>query len=362
MAAPAKRQRRARRWRRESARDGGASCYNLLNLMGNSILPTLAGLHNRPPLPAVRRGRRARRAFWSAHQRFGSLLRLSFPAPRPEAAGGPRARHPDRHTARSEVPRAPLTHVLARDLQHAHPQEGTLRPARPRQGRALRLRADGLRLHPRRQRAHLLGLRPRRALAARERLRRHLRAQHHGRRRQDHGARPQPGRADRGAHRAHRRRVRRGLRAPEPARARQRAARHALHRPDAGAHRGARERRGSPTAAPTATCTSRCATSRATASSRAGTSTTCAPASAWRSRPPSATRSTSSSGRRPSPASRRGRRRSARAGPAGTSSARPCPAGSWARRSTSTAAAGTCSSRTTRTRSRRAKGPTRSRS
>ena len=52
---------------------------------------------------------------------------------------------------------------------------------------------------------------------------------------------------------------------------------------------------------------------------------------------------------------RMGQRLRPRAAPAGTSSARRWPARCWARPSTSTAAAWTCSSRTTRTRSRRAK-------
>lgn len=60
----------------------------------------------------------------------------------------------------------------------------------------------------------------------------------------------------------------------------------------------------------------------------------------------------------PSPASRPGTRRGARAAPAGTSSARPCPTATSARRSTSTAAAATSPSRTTRTRSRSPRPPT----
>jgi len=55
----------------------------------------------------------------------------------------------------------------------------------------------------------------------------------------------------------------------------------------------------------------------------------------------SATRSTSRSGKVPSPASRRGTPRGGRAGRAGTSSARPCRPTSWACISTSTAAAWT---------------------
>ena len=70
------------------------------------------------------------------------------------------------------------------------------------------------------------------------------------------------------------------------------------------------------------------------------------------------TPATSCCGRRPSRASRPGTPASARAGPAGTSSARRWRCGCWAgRRSTSTPAASTWSSRTTRTRSRRASAP-----
>ena len=57
--------------------------------------------------------------------------------------------------------------------------------------------------------------------------------------------------------------------------------------------------------------------------------------------PTSATRSTSSCGSRRCPTSRRGSRGGDRAGPGGTSSARPWPCASWARPSTSTAAAAT---------------------
>ena len=65
-------------------------------------------------------------------------------------------------------------------------------------------------------------------------------------------------------------------------------------------------------------------------------------------------RSTSCCGSRRSPTSRRGARRSASAGPVGTSSARRWRCTSTARRSTCTAAAPTSSSRTTSARSRRA--------
>ena len=80
----------------------------------------------------------------------------------------------------------------------------------------------------------------------------------------------------------------------------------------------------------------------------------CAP-TARASRIASATRSTSRCGRPPSPASRRGIRRGGRAARAGTSSARPCRASTWGCPSTSTAAAATSCSRTTRTSAPRAR-------
>ena len=67
---------------------------------------------------------------------------------------------------------------------------------------------------------------------------------------------------------------------------------------------------------------------------------------------------TSPYGRPPSPASPTGTLPGARAVPAGTSSAPPCPTATWARPSTSTAAARTCSSPTTRTRSPSLRLPT----
>ena len=83
-----------------------------------------------------------------------------------------------------------------------------------------------------------------RALAARERLPRHLRPQHHRHRRQDHPARARERRARRGAHRAlHRARWTRTARRARRAAARPRAARHAVRAADAGDDRRAREER-----------------------------------------------------------------------------------------------------------------------
>src|SRR5213078_4013459 len=103
---------------------------------------------------------------------------------------------------------------------------------------------------------------------------------------------------------------------------------------------------------PRATSTSPCAAFPGTACSRGNRSTSCAPASASRSTPPSKTLSTSCSGSAPSPTSRTGLRATAKGGRAGTSNAPPWAARCSASISTSTAAARTCSSRTTRTRSR----------
>ena len=105
-----------------------------------------------------------------------------------------------------------------------------------------------------------------------------------------------------------------------------------------------------------ATSTSRCAASPATASSRAATSTICASgarveADDEKRDPLDFALWKGCAGRRAGA----GRARGARAGPAGTSSARRWPRSTSGTASTSTAAAWTSSSRTTRTRSRRAR-------
>ncbi len=71
-------------------------------------------------------------------------------------------------------------------------QELTARRARPRAH--VQLRHDRLRLLPRRQRPHAGGVRHGEPLPAASRIARHLRAQHHRRRRQDHQSRPRDGR------------------------------------------------------------------------------------------------------------------------------------------------------------------------
>ena len=95
-----------------------------------------------------------------------------------------------------------------------------------------------------------------------------------------------------------------------------------------------------------------------TASSRGSTRAAFCPARGWI--PTSTarmTRVTSCCGRLAATASRAGPARSARAAPAGTWSARPWRWRTSARRSTSTPGAWTCSSRTTRTRSRSRRAP-----
>ena len=129
---------------------------------------------------------RTRRAFWSVAtlwQRPSGVV----PFPRPEAPGGPAARLPTR-AVRMTGPANPMSTLAIYNTLTRSKETFVPLVAGPR--RPLRVRAHRLRLHPHRQCAHLLGVRPRRALAARERPRRPLRAQHHRRRRQDHGARP----------------------------------------------------------------------------------------------------------------------------------------------------------------------------
>ena len=105
------------------------------------------------------------------------------------------------------------------------------------------------------------------------------------------------------------------------------------------------------------TCTTRCAVSPSTASCRASSWTTYALGNEWQWRRQNVTRSILSCGKPPSPTSQSGRRSLATAARAGTSSARPCAAKCWASKLISTAAAGTYSSRTTRTKLRSPKAP-----
>ena len=200
------------------------------------------------------------------------------------------------------------------------------RPIHAGRGRHVRLRHDGLRLLPRRACALLCGVRRGPPLAALSRLSRHLRAQHHRHRRQDHPARGRERRADRCA----------DARASSP-RCTRTSRRSASSRPTtsrappstlpaiiamiATPDRDA----ATPTSARTAMCCTRSRSSPTTDSSRASAWRTCAPARASRSTTPSAIRSTSCCGSAPSRASRPGTRPGARAGRAGTSSARRCP-------------------------------------
>ena len=156
------------------------------------------------------------------------------------------------------------------------------------------------------------------------RLRRHLRAQHHGHRRQDHSARAGERRGLEGARAALHRRHARGLRAARPASAGCGAARHRVHPGDRGddanAHREGLLRIGRRMA----TSCIRCASSRATARSREDASTNRARARVCRSTSTSTIRSTSWCGSTPSPASRHGPPPGVPAVRAGTSNAPRC--------------------------------------
>ena len=100
-----------------------------------------------------------------------------------------------------------------------------------------------------------------------------------------------------------------------------------------------------------ATSTSTCAPGPPTASSRASPSTRWRPRGRGPARQahPAGLRAVEGRQARASPRTRPGPRRGARAGRAGTSSARPCRVATSAKSSTSTAAGSTCASRTTRT-------------
>ena len=73
----------------------------------------------------------------------------------------------------------------AAPVRHAHAGGAPVRAARPGTRRDLRLRADRVRPHPRRQRASVRGLQPAQALPRARRLRGHAGRQHHRRQRQD---------------------------------------------------------------------------------------------------------------------------------------------------------------------------------
>ena len=200
-----------------------------------------------------------------------------------------------------------------------------LRPLEPRDpGRVgdLRLRADRLRPHPRRQRAAVRRLLAAQALPRARGLRRHVRRERHRRQRQDlrrraRGWRPSEQLAREmtaALHRRHRR--------PRARPARPRAARQRDDRRDRGADPGADRRAATPTRS-RATSTSTCAPTRlrravAPRRRRHGPGR-----GRSRARRSSATRSTSRCGRRRRTArTPPGTRPGAAAGPAGTSSAR----------------------------------------
>ena len=80
----------------------------------------------------------------------------------------------------------PAPHARDRPARHAHAARSVpLEPREPGQGRDLRLRTDGLRPHPRRQRAAVRGLQPAQALPRARGLRGDARRQRHRRQRQD---------------------------------------------------------------------------------------------------------------------------------------------------------------------------------
>ena len=91
---------------------------------------------------------------------------------------GPRTRRPARYASRRSCATIRLYDTRPRSVAAA-------RAARPREGRHLRLRADGLRARPRRQRAPVRRLLPAQALPRARGLRRDARRQRHRHQRQD---------------------------------------------------------------------------------------------------------------------------------------------------------------------------------
>ena len=219
---------------------------------------------------------------------------------------------------------------------------------RRRRGRDLRLRADGVRAHPHRQRPALRRLLGAQALPGAARHEGQARVEPDGRQRQDLRRRPGGGDAERRARPALLGRLHRRHRPPRPGPARRRAPR---DRDDPGDHRADRDPRRARPGLPARRrrLLPRRGASRATGACRGAAWTRwsrASPAPA-RSRP-----STSRSGRGASPTrTPGGSRPGARAAPAGTSSARRWPRAPWARASRCTAGASTWSSPTTRTRS-----------
>ena len=180
-----------------------------------------------------------------------------------------------------------------------------------------------------------------------------LRAQHHRRRRQDQRRRAGTGRADQHDHRQVHRRLPRGHGRAGREPAGPGAARHRAHPADHRDDRATDRQR-------PCLCRRRpCAVlggqlRRLRQAVAPPIRTKCWPARASKWRPTSAIRAISCCGSRPPPTCPAGIRPGASAVRAGTSNARRWPQRTWARPSTSMPAASTCSSRTTRTRSRRA--------
>src|SRR3954452_4170762 len=136
---------------------------------------------------------RAARCCWIVFARVGMTIRLAeaVVAKRSEAASATTEAHLCIRVERSPQlvlswPRR-LASARARNPHPRHAREGAqaARAARPREGRHLRLRTDGLRAHPRRERAAVRGLLAVQALPRARGLRRDARRQRHRRERQD---------------------------------------------------------------------------------------------------------------------------------------------------------------------------------
>ena len=221
-------------------------------------------------------------------------------------------------------------------------EQGGVRPARARQGLDVRVRADRLQPHPHRQRAHLPVVRRDPPLPRVQGLRRHAssRTSPTSTTRSSTGPTKRAARPPRSPRSTPTRSSRRCTRSASRTRPFSPKATETI--PEMIAHDRAAHRRRARVRVRRRRLLRGAQLPRRTASSpgrdidemelrRARRRSTSA----------SATRSTSRCGSRPSPASRTGRARGARAGPAGTSSARRCRRWSSACRSTSTAAAAT---------------------
>ena len=265
----------------------------------------------------------------------GAVQAAAARAHRPHARAGARAAaegHAARQGARAARPLCRLKIALRTDMIRIHNsltgEKEELKPIVPGHIGMYVVRHHGLRLHA------TSGMRAR--SSAFDMVRRYLRhrgfevnvrPQHHRHRRQDHQARGRAGRDASSSSPAYYIEAMHEdcdalgmLRPDHEPRATQYVP--ADHRDDRAAHR----RRAMPTSPTNGDVMYSVAqVRRLTASSPARSSRTCARARAWKWTRASAIRSISCCGSARSPASRRGIRPGARAGPAGTSSARRCP-------------------------------------